>query len=174
LFGWLLLLSNVIDQIFKKILLVLFAVATVLTVFQVINRFLIGLPFPWGEELIRFLFVWVVFLGIGIVYKAKGHANVELLTAQLSEKSQRLLEFASELACLAFFFLLLFQGYNLFTVTMNQISPSMQINMGLVYLAVPVCALACLIHGIANLTSLFRNGDAGSAVEKREHIEIHP
>ena len=87
-------LSNKADKISRNIVILFFVIAFISTVYQVFSRYVLQsaiaksiLPFvdfsmfnlTWIEELIRYMFVWIVFLGIGIVYKSKGHAQVEIL-----------------------------------------------------------------------------------------------
>ena len=51
---------------------------------QIISRYIFGYTFEWSEELARFLFVWVVFIGSALIIGDKGHMAVTLLSGKLN------------------------------------------------------------------------------------------
>lgn len=167
-------LSSRIDGISRWIIIFLFALAFICTVYQVFSRFVLQssftkelLPFidfsvfnfTWIEELIRYLFVWIVFLGIGTVYKNNGHAKVEILINILSEKwKSRLLSLIEFINVGLFIFLAIF-GLRILKFTTLQISPSLGLNMTFIYAAVLLCSLICIVHSCARLLELFSKAD---------------
>ncbi|UXH43346.1 TRAP transporter small permease [Rossellomorea vietnamensis] len=159
-------LSNRMDRFSRWIMIGFFMIAFITTVYQVFSRFVLQSTFlndalpmvdfsvfnlTWAEELIRYLFVWIVFLGIGIVYKAKGHAQVEILHHYLSEKSKKYLHYFMEVINSALFLFLIFFGGRILQYTKLQISPAMGINMTFIYVTVLVSAVICLIHSVNNI-----------------------
>lgn len=162
-------LSNRIDQVSRFFIIAFFAVAFICTVYQVFSRFVLqstfltkALPmfdfsifnFTWIEELIRYLFVWVVFLGIGIVYKAQGHAKVEILQSFLPEKWKKIVTALVEVINSVLFVFLIFYGANILKFISQQISPSLGINMTLIYVSVLVSACVCLVHSILHFLEI--------------------
>lgn len=158
--------SNRMDRFSRWVMIGFFMIAFITTVYQVFSRFVLQSTFlndalpmvdfsvfnlTWAEELIRYLFVWIVFLGIGIVYKAKGHAQVEILHHYLSEKSKKYLHYFMEVINSALFLFLIFFGGRILQYTKLQISPAMGINMTFIYVTVLVSALICLIHSLNNI-----------------------
>jgi TRAP-type transport system small permease protein len=159
-------LSNRVDRISRWVMIGFFMIAFVITVYQVFSRFVLQSTFlnealpmvdfsvfnlTWAEELIRYLFVWIVFLGIGIVYKAKGHAQVEILHHYLSEKPKKYLHYFMEAINSALFLFLIFFGGRILQYTNLQISPAMGINMTLIYVTVLISSIICLIHCVNNI-----------------------
>lgn len=159
-------LSKRMDRFSRWIMIGFFMIAFITTVYQVFSRFVLQSTFlndalpmvdfsvfnlTWAEELIRYLFVWIVFLGIGIVYKAKGHAQVEILHHYLSEKSKKNLHYLMEVINSALFLFLIFFGGRILQYTKLQISPAMGINMTFIYVTVLVSAVICLIHSVNNI-----------------------
>lgn len=116
--------------------------------------------FPWMEEFVRYLFVWTVFLGITVVYKMKGHAQVELITNFLPAKWKRVFAIAVELFNSLFFLILLIKGMDMVIITNGQLSPSLQINMAWMYISMLCCAFFCLIHSILFLFEELTGGQA--------------
>jgi TRAP-type transport system small permease protein len=179
-------MSQRVDRVSRGILIGLFMLAFVTTVYQVFSRFVLQSEFvgnafsmidfsifnlTWAEELIRYLFVWIVFLGIGIVYKAKGHAQVEFLHHYLSEKPKRYLNYFVESLNAVLFLFLIFFGGRILQFTKLQISPSMGINMTLIYVAVLVCSLFCLVHCLSNLFNMEQSKAEDDDAMKVEEVQ---
>ncbi|OCA92852.1 TRAP transporter small permease [Pseudobacillus wudalianchiensis] len=186
--SFLLKCSSKIDKASRVTMICLFAAAFIGTVYQVISRFILQsstmkemLPmidfsvfnFTWIEELIRYLFVWTVFLGIGTVYKHKGHARVEILTHYLSEKWRVRLAGLIEVINSALFVFLIVYGLSILTFTSQQISPSLGLNMIWIYGAVVVSSIICFIHSITHLSSLkTKNNGAESEKDQPDSLNI--
>ncbi|WML58752.1 TRAP transporter small permease [Neobacillus sp. PS2-9] len=167
--GFMTELSKKVDKASKFLLIFFFVIAFVATVYQVFSRFVLQssivqktLPMvdfsvfnlSWAEELIRYMFVWIVFLGIGIVYKSKEHAQVEILLHYLPEKLKGKLQVLIEVINSAVFLFLIVYGFSILKFTSQQISPSMGLNMTLIYGSVLVCSLICLLHSFVNILNL--------------------
>lgn len=163
-------LSEKINQVSQFFLIVFFVIAFLSTVYQVVSRFILqstllksSLPMidfsifnlTWIEELIRYLFVWIVFLGIGIVYKNRGHAQVEILHHYISKKLKGKLLMFIEIVNSGLFLFLIVYGWSILKFTSQQISPSLGINMTLIYCSVLICSIICLIHSLVNILGLF-------------------
>ena len=56
------------------------------TFFQVLARNLFYIPSMWTEELARYLFVWIVFLGAATLMADEGHIKIDLLSVRLRGK----------------------------------------------------------------------------------------
>jgi TRAP-type C4-dicarboxylate transport system permease small subunit len=110
------------------------------------------LAFTWIEELIRYLFIWGVFIGAALVYKMRQHATVDLVTHLIPTKTKAVLEVIVELICIGFFILLLWKGIDMAKVAHLQRSPSLKIHMSYMYSSIVVCSVFCLIHSVHFLT----------------------
>lgn len=161
-------LSDVVDRCSRFAVVCLFALAFTSVLYQVFSRYVLQstfvsslfpnvdfaiFNFAWIEEFIRYLFVWIVFLGIGMVYKRKAHAQAEILTSFLPPRWRWRASLIVELINAVFFILLLWKGYGMISMTRGQYSPALQLNMAWMYFSILVCSLVCLLHGCAALTS---------------------
>ncbi|RXT04797.1 TRAP transporter small permease [Ammoniphilus sp. CFH 90114] len=156
-------ISNMLDWVSRRIMITFFAVAFAGTVYQVFSRYVLQsstlkqwfptvnfsqFNLPWTEELVRYLFVWIVFLGIGVVYKLKGHAQVEIMKNFLPVRLKRPLSLVVEAVNAVFFTVLLVKGYDMLRITDGQLSPSLQMSMSWMYLSILACSFICLIHAL--------------------------
>lgn len=167
-------LSDVLDSVVKVIMASSFILAFVTTLYQVFSRYVLNsaflgkiMPnidfrafnFTWTEELIRYLFVWIVFLGIASVYKTKGHAKVELLMNMVPVDWKRRLAILIEFINASLFILLMIVGINILATTSLQVSPSLNLNMSIMYVSIAISAAICFIHFLSHAVKLFTDNE---------------
>lgn len=94
----------------NKYICALFIAAMVIIVFaNTMLRYLFNSGIIMGEELVRFLFVWAVYLAVISVYYEKRHIAVTTFTDRLKPKTAML--FSAAVNCITLFVLgVLFQG----------------------------------------------------------------
>ena len=86
-----------------KFLVILCNGAMLLLIFgQVITRYCFGWTPHFGEELARYLFVWIVFLSLPLVAKTGGHMCIETLTSRVQGMTLKVLHIAADIFSLAF------------------------------------------------------------------------
>lgn len=121
------------------ILLVIFSIIMVLATFlQVIFRYFLNQPLFWSEELSRYCFVWIVFVGAAIALKQGAHIGVDYFVKHLPFRFKTFLALLINCGITVFLILVIFQSILVVNVNMAQHSPAMRIPMGIVYLAIPV------------------------------------
>ncbi|WAA09018.1 TRAP transporter small permease [Fervidibacillus albus] len=161
--------SEYVDRISRFLMASLFIMGFLATLYQVFSRYVLQseffskvfpfinlslFNFTWIEELIRYLFIWVVFLGIGTVYKESGHAHIEILYKLLNVRWTKRLKLLVEGINVSFFLVLLYFSVKLLTYTSKQISPSLFINMSIMYFSIVVCSVICNIHAMNHFFQL--------------------
>lgn len=152
------------DALFKKLRSVLYWVSvTSMTVMlglifmQVVNRYIFGTTFEWTEELARFLFVWVVFLGSALIMGESGHLAVQLLPSKLEGTAAGLaLEVFVNLCSYAFTMLLLVQGAKMTSVMTFQMAPGLGISMSIVYSIIPISAFLMLLYLLKDTVKIIK------------------
>ena len=146
------------DQLLSKVRGVLYwfsCVAIMAMLFlifiQVISRYCFGYTPEWSEELARFLFVYVVFLGSALVMGESGHLAVEFLPIRYrGQLIGKFLEFLI-LACSYLFVLIFFfQGAKMTEVMTFQESPGMGISMSYIYAVIPISSALMFLYLIRN------------------------
>ncbi len=125
--------------------------------FQVVNRYFFGHTFEWSEELARFLFVWVVFLGSALIMGESGHLAVQILPTKLKDtKAGTALKVIINLCSYAFTLLLLIQGSKMTSVMTFQTAPGLGISMSVVYSIIPVSALLMMLYLFKDTIDIFK------------------
>jgi TRAP-type C4-dicarboxylate transport system permease small subunit len=81
---------------------VLLAVAVLVVLMQIILRFGFNNPRAWAEEVSRYLFIWMVFIGCGIATARGSHIRVTEIVDMFGDGGRRWslrLGFAADLVC---------------------------------------------------------------------------
>ncbi len=119
-------------------LVVIGTVMSVIVLLQIVFRFLVHVPFPWSEELARYLMIWMGMLGAFVALREGRHIGVSLFVDRLPPAWGSKLMVLVQLATMAFLGIVAKQGFSLALFNSSQLSPAMQIPMVLPYMAVPV------------------------------------
>lgn len=143
---------NGLDKVMGILCSTILAAMVLVVLYQVFARKVLNNPNTVTEELVRFGLVWVSMLASAYVVGKKGHLCVTLLSDNLNEKGRRFLEIIVQVLFLLFAaIIMIYGGWQASLVTMGQISPSLSIPMGYVYLAVPVSGAIMLVYSLMNL-----------------------
>ncbi len=122
----------------KAAIIVISVVMICVTLAQVIFRYVIAAPLPWSEELARYCFVWIVFLG-GAVGLARGiHLGVDLLVNALPAPLRRAMDALTSLLIGAFACVVIYASLPVLNMNMFQRSPALGVQMTYIYIAIPI------------------------------------
>lgn len=144
-------LDKIIVKTLFWILALLMLVMVVVITAQVISRYVFGNPFTWSEELGRYTFVWMSFLGMAAGMKYGSHIALDVLEKKLNGVSQKTLVLFNNLLLTVFGVLLTYSGFMLFEVGSRQTSPSLGLPMQFVYLVIPISGIILLYFVISNM-----------------------
>ena len=99
-------LSRIADSVGRVIL----ALMVVLITLDVVLRYFFNRPIKGSYELIEFMMVLLVFLGLAYTQTKKGHVSVTLFTSKLSPSQMAVIGSATYLLCLIIFSLITWRG----------------------------------------------------------------
>lgn len=122
----------------KASVVVISVVIVCATMAQVIFRYVVLSPLPWSEELARYCFVWIVFLGGAIGLSRGAHLGVDLLVNLLPFKLQRAMETLSSVCIVIFALVVINASLPVLQMNMYQRSPALGLQMSWVYAAIPI------------------------------------
>lgn len=130
---------------------VMFIVAfMVLAVFwQVFTRLVMRSPAVWTEETSTYLLMWCGLVGASYAYGKGEHVGMEYFASKMNPLQLRILNIAIQLLVAYFAYrILLVGGINLVrsTFTHNQVSPTMNIPTGYLYLCLPISGFFMLTY----------------------------
>ena len=130
---------------------ILLAVMTVVMASEVVMRYFIGHSIIWAEELVRYLFIWFIFLGSASCIPLKQHITVDLLVQVLPEKVAHRIEFFTTLLWIALCGVMTYltANYTLTVFQRGELSTALHVPMWAIYLALPTGFLLMTIRLIA-------------------------
>ena len=139
---------KLMDRTVNWLLALLMTAMTVVMTAQVWYRFVLNDPLTWSEELGRYLFVWISFLGAAAGVRYQMHLGIDLLRKVLPPNAYRLMVLLTNLAIQMFLAAIIYWGFRILGVVRFQTSASMNISMLYPYLAVPVGSIFMLINSL--------------------------
>lgn len=126
---------------------------------QVFFRYVLNNPLAWSEELARFLSIWLVYISAAIVLRDDSHMSMDYFVKLLPHKAQAWIDAAGKLIISIFLFIGVKESFTIIRITMMQLSPSLDIPMGLIYLALPVSFSLMLLDFLTRIILKKRLGD---------------
>jgi len=124
---------------------------------QVISRYVFNWTPEWSEELARYLFVWVVFIGSALIMGESGHLAVQFVPNHFKGTATgRLLEIVINFSGYVFILILFTQGAKMTRVMTFQMSPGMEIPMSWVYAVIPLSSALMLLYLVKDTVRIVR------------------
>ncbi len=152
------------DWILNGVLFLLMAVMVAVIGAQVWYRFVFNNPLDWSEELGRYLFVWISFIGAAVGIRHRVHLGIDILQKLTSPRVYRVVSVVVNLLIQIFLLIIAYSGFKILNVIKFQFSASLHIRMLYPYMAVPVGSILMLINSL-RLTweTLTESGSRGSS-----------
>ncbi len=133
----------------EMLVVVVFTILMIAVTFaQVIFRGALNRPLAWSEEMGRYLFVWIVFIGGAWAVPDDAHFRMDLLLSLAKGLSRRLVIWLTCVCMILFASVMLVYGIRLLFSVASQISPALRISMAIPYSALPLSGLLIIIHAI--------------------------
>jgi TRAP-type C4-dicarboxylate transport system permease small subunit len=140
--------ARMVELVFAAANLVLLLFATTMCIVmlvQIISRYLFNAPLTWPEETARYLFIWVVFLGAAVAFKARAHLGMDFATSKLSLGIRHIVARVVEVLIFGFLLLILYITPEIVSVTKFQKSSVLHIQMSWVYLSFPTASVLMML-----------------------------
>ena len=138
-------LSNMLDVLAKKIVIVLIGFLVVLVLVTVFFRYVLSIGIGWSDEVARYVNIWVALLGASVAFKCGEHVGVEFFRNLLPEKIAKITKFIINLAMLALLGLSEYYCY-LYVIRSRAVTPSLQIPYKWVQMSLFVGLAIITIH----------------------------
>lgn len=156
-------IRNIINKIiilFSSLVLTLLVLAVT---WQVISRYMLNNPSTFTDEFSRFSLIWIGLLGATYAFGVKAHLSIDILFNKLPKEKMIKLQILISIIVLIFILLVqIIGGGQLSLNTMGQLSPSLQIPMGVIYLMLPISGIINLLYmliDIVELKSVLKEGN---------------
>ncbi len=174
-------LVKIVDRLLALLTISISSVLVICVIWQVLSRYVLGAPSTVTDEMARFLFIWVGLIGAAYTTGQKRHLAIDLLTMKLHGTRKLISEVIIQLAIILFAaVVMVYGGAGLVIKLLNagQVSPALGIQMGLVYIAVPVSGVVIVFYSmvflIEKLSSIFAHAKAPEKQEQKKNTKRKP
>lgn len=149
-------LKKLDDNIERWALLVFYTLLVVTMAVEVIRREIFSYSSIWGEEIVRYAFIYLVWIGAASAIKERAHIRIDVLFHYVSPRGKALLYLFGDLVMLATCIAALYWSYETVAVSwkFGSVSHGLRLPMVLFLAAVPL-GFALMIFRL--LQSIFRD-----------------
>ena len=125
------------DNFERTINIVLMSVMTIILFIQVVMRRVFSNSLTWSEELARYLFIWLVYLGISYGAKIRKHIKIEAFLGIFPKKSRRYVEILGDILFFVFACFIIYTSFIWVQrqLILHQKSPALHIPSWVIYMA---------------------------------------
>ena len=117
--------------------IIVFCMLSLLSV-QIFFRYVLNNSIYWAEEIVRYMFTWMIFLGAAVNVRRKGHIVIEVLLERMPPKVQRPVELLVHVQVMIVLVVMTIKGAQFTYMTRDSQSMVTDIPLACLYAAVPV------------------------------------
>jgi C4-dicarboxylate transporter DctQ subunit len=144
-------LLQALDRILDGVTILLLTILLLVVGAQILTRYVLNHSLFWSEELARYLFIYLVFIGSAIVLRRKGHIEVSFFVDSLPPGLRRGIAILSDLLLLSFAGIVLIQGVRLAAMVWTVPTAAMLMPWTFVYLGIVVGMAAMVLAVLGSL-----------------------
>jgi len=120
----------------------LMAAIVLLTLAQVFFRYVLDRPLEWSEELARYCFVWLTFVGAATLLRRRdSHPAVDSIHSHIAPGAQRFIQVTARVLVIVCSLAIATGAFRLIYLQWRQLSPAVELPMVAVYACLFVAPL---------------------------------
>lgn len=136
----------------EHLLFLLLAAMVVIVFTNVVARFGFDSALTWADEVARFLFIWLTFIGATVGLARGAHIGMDIVVQMVSPAVKRWMGVVSDALVLLFLACWGLFGWQLVLQNLDYLAPATGLPMGYVYAVAPLSALVMAIVALLSLT----------------------
>ena len=149
--------SKLIDTFIHIILVTALSLIVILVFSNVVLRYIFGSGIIWSQELSRYLFVWMTFIGAIIAFKHNDHLAINMVVKRLPGFYKKIAVTLNYLIIL-FILALIFHGsWKMTVLNFDSTSPATGLPLSIIYVSGLLVSLGMGVMILINLIKLLTN-----------------
>lgn len=143
---------NIIDKVSDICITATLIMVLVVVMTQILGR-LISMPVPWTEEVSRYAFIWMMFIGIAVSMRRSDSARVTVLIQLFPKAGKIIAKYLYVIISIGFFIFMIIAGYQLVAqqVSMNEVGTAVLMPMWLIGISLPISGIMGILCTLGNL-----------------------
>ncbi len=143
-------------RLLQSLSAVLFITIVVVTFGQVVLRYVFKSPIFWAEEVARYAFIWMSFIGAAIAIPLDAHANISFVLNALPHKARKVVQATGRMLSIAFFAAVGYNALRIAITAASDRSPALGLPMSAVYLALPFASVFAVAYLVVSMRQELR------------------
>ncbi len=149
-------IRKVLDRFVDFVIIVLFIILFAVVLMQIFFRYVLNSPLVWSEELSRYIFIWVSFLGWTLATRHNTHIRVEFLLKSLPKSIKFIIEIITHLIVIFFISMLIYLGIRMAARSVDVPTVTLFFTYAYIYAIVPIASAIILFYTILDFIEMFR------------------
>ncbi len=162
------------EHIEEWILVITYTAMLLIATAQVFFRYVVNYSLSWSQDLLTYMFIWSVFIGVALAVKKRRHIRVELIHIVIPDKWKVIVNVFSNIVFMVFCAIVSYYSivkvYKLIFVN-PQISESTGLSMWMIQIAVPLGLLLTLYRLIVDTKLLLVEDRLGQETAEKNDEE---
>lgn len=150
----------------RYLLLVFYSLVVAVIGLEVIRRFVLSFSSIWGEEIARFAFIYLTWVGASTGVKNRSHIRIDVIYSFIPSRHHVWLYVLADVATLAFAIIALFYSLTpiITSIQYDNVTDGLRINRSFFLVAVPLGFAMTVVRVVQNISRDFRDHKAGRPV----------
>ncbi len=153
---------RIFDAVIDWLSIFLISAVVIVVLLQILFRFVIQKPLSWSEELSRYLFIWIVYIGSYLCTKSNSHLGITYFVDILPTKIAKVVRTIANICLVIYMVVVIYFGFSLSFRVMGQPSAVLRVPMGIVYMAIPLGMTVMLMRMFFNFIEGKQNRPEGA------------
>jgi TRAP-type C4-dicarboxylate transport system permease small subunit len=149
-------LENSIEKFVDWLSIFLFASIGLLGLFSVIMRYAFRLPIIWSEELMRYIYIWLGYLGWIVATRNNSHIQITGFIQRLPQAGQKCIKTFTCILVVLFSFFMIRYGIQMTEAGARMDAMTLPISFALVYIMAPIANTVILLYQLRNLVNIWK------------------
>ncbi|WP_338787127.1 TRAP transporter small permease [Metabacillus sp. FJAT-53654] len=143
-----------LDKHFEEYILIILSIVTVIIVFtQVFMRYVLGESLTWSEEVARYVFIWMIYIGVSYGVKKGEHLGVDAFPLLFEKKGKIIIDMIASFSFFVFAVVITYYGFDI-VLKVTRESAALGLPLGWIYSAPVVGMLLTAIRLIQKMVRL--------------------
>jgi len=166
------LMNKIIDTLFEKVftplLNILCLIMLISTFVAIISRYIFHYAIIWSPEVCRFLYIYIIFIGTFLGIKQNTHIGLDIVIDHMPNKVKKVMKISRNLIMMVFFIFLSYLGFKFSIIGMSQMTLTLGISKGWIYLIIPIGAIFMFISTFQKTLKSLSKAKSGRKEDKRK------
>lgn len=133
----------------------LFALMVIVCLWQTVSRTVLNSPAAWTEECLTYTFTALVLCAAALVFAKREHMSLSFIVDKFPHKARIVTAVLMEgITAVLISAVFIYGGISISKLTMIQVTPALQIKVGVLYIMLPVTGVLIDLFCILNIVQL--------------------